>query len=107
MIHTCELCGSDFLTEADPYVVRPTPTGVKLYCVCQIKGFDEMKGAEKLKEENKKLVEALKFYANSLNYSAIVDYKGLHYVSVIGEKHELGEDNGRLARQVLKEIGEE
>jgi hypothetical protein len=54
MIHTCELCGSDFLTEADPYVVRPTPTGVKLYCVCQIKGFEEMKGAEKLKEENEK-----------------------------------------------------
>ena len=56
MIHSCELCGSDFLTEADPYVVRPAPTGVKLYCVCQIKGFEEMKGAEKLKEENERLL---------------------------------------------------
>lgn len=54
-IHTCELCGRDFLTEADPYVVRPTCTGVKLYCVCQIKGLEEMKGAEKLKEKNEKL----------------------------------------------------
>lgn len=56
-IHTCELCGSDFLTEADPYVVRPDPTGVKLYCVCQIRGFEEMKGTEKLREENEKLKE--------------------------------------------------
>jgi hypothetical protein len=42
MVVTCELCGSDFLTEADPYVVRPTPSGVKLYCYCQIKSFEEM-----------------------------------------------------------------
>ena len=85
MIHSCELCGNDFLTEADPYVVRSTPTGVKLYCVCQIKGFEEMKGAEKLKEENKKLVEALKFYINSAP-------DGM---------------DGSFGRKVLKEIGEE
>jgi hypothetical protein len=85
MIHSCELCGNDFLTEADPYVVRPTPQGVKLYCYCMIKGFEEMKGAEKLKEENKKLVEALKFYINS---------------APDGMDRSFG-------RKVLKEIGEE
>ena len=106
MIHTCELCGSDFLTEADPYVVRPTPAGVKLYCVCQIKGFDEMKGAEKLKEENKKLVEALKFYANKDNPNFIFnpDYHN-------ETDCDFCEDTqfthfGKLARQVLKDIGE-
>ena len=74
-----------------------------------LQAHDEMLIAtvDKLREESKKLRDALKFYSNSLNYSAVVDYKGLHYVSVIGEKHELGEDNGKLARQVLKEIGEE
>ena len=102
MIHTCELCGSDFLTEADPYVVRPAPTGVKLYCVCQIKGFEEMKGAEKLKEENKKLVDALKFYASSYSWEGR---------EVDGDDwHDFYEDGngigGKLARQVLKEIGE-
>ena len=59
MIHTCELCGSDFLTEADPYVVRPTPNGLKLYCMCQIKGFEEMKGAEKLQAKNAELEKKL------------------------------------------------
>lgn len=35
MIHTCKKCGNDFLTEADSYVVEPTPNG-ELYCSCQI-----------------------------------------------------------------------
>jgi hypothetical protein len=61
---------------------------------------------EKLEEENFKLRECLKFYANSLNYSALFDYKGLHYVTVIGSKFELGEDNGRKARELLKELGD-
>ena len=108
MIHSCELCGNDFLTEADPYVVRPTPTGVKLYCVCQIKGFEEMKGAEKLKEENKKLVEALKFYENCS--SLMLKQRDLPIDPILGrsvltERHV--QDNGDVARQVLKEIGEE
>jgi hypothetical protein len=57
MVKTCELCGSDFLTEADPYVVRPTPSGVKLYCYCQIKGFEEMDVIviKRLKAENEEL----------------------------------------------------
>jgi len=57
MVETCELCGSDFLTEADPYVVRPTPSGVKLYCYCQIKGFEEMDVIviKRLKAENEEL----------------------------------------------------
>jgi hypothetical protein len=48
MIATCHACKSDFLTEADAYVVRPTPNGVLLYCYCQIKGFDEVTAPEKL-----------------------------------------------------------
>ena len=36
MIETCDACGEDFLTEADPYVVWPTPNGRKLYCQCHI-----------------------------------------------------------------------
>lgn len=36
MIHRCEKCGNDFLTEADSYIVNPTHAGVKLYCSCQI-----------------------------------------------------------------------
>lgn len=59
MIYTCELCGSEFLTEADPYIVRPTKDGVKLYCMCQIKGFEEMKGAEKLQAKNVELEREL------------------------------------------------
>lgn len=57
MIETCELCGSDFLTEADPYVVRPTSSGVKLYCYCQIKSFEEMDIVviKRLKAENEEL----------------------------------------------------
>lgn len=54
--------------------------------------------------ENKKLRDALKFYADSTNYSRKIDYKGLHYVSPIGEKFELGEDNGKKAREALKEV---
>ncbi len=37
MIMTCELCGNEFLTEADPYVVQNTPQGQKYYCNCMIK----------------------------------------------------------------------
>jgi hypothetical protein len=102
MIHSCELCGNDFLTEADPYVVRPTPKGVKLYCYCMIKG-DEMKAAEKLKEENKKLVEALKFYANE-RYWEGREIDGDDWHDFYEDGNGIG---GKLARQVLKEIGEE
>lgn len=61
MVETCSLCGSDFLTEADPYVVRPTGSGVKLYCYCQIKGFDEMDVVviKRLRAENDELRETI------------------------------------------------
>lgn len=106
MIYTCELCGSDFLTEADPYIVRPTRTGVKLYCVCQIRGFEEMKGAEKLKEENKKLVEALTKIAGRCSIAEDNKDKihgpeaGVIFAAASAWRME-------LAKQVLKEIGEE
>ena len=105
MIHTCELCRSDFLTEADAYVVRPTPQGVKLYCVCIIKG-DEMKAAEKLKEENKKLVECVKFYADKKSWDRGVCI-GDGQFEPIGDGPNCNYFGGKRARQVLKEIGEE
>lgn len=39
MMATCDLCGNEFLTEADPYVVSPTRDGYKLYCYCMVKKF--------------------------------------------------------------------
>jgi transcriptional regulator with PAS, ATPase and Fis domain len=57
MIVSCELCGEDFLTESDCYVVRPTPKGNKLYCYCQIRNFEEMSAMEKLQAENAFLKE--------------------------------------------------
>jgi len=48
MLETCTACKSEFLTEEDPYVVKPTKDGYKLYCYCMIKGFDEIKKPKKL-----------------------------------------------------------
>lgn len=56
---TCELCGNEFLTEADPYVVRNTPQGQKYYCSCMIINHDQVSGIDKLQAENKKLKNAL------------------------------------------------
>jgi hypothetical protein len=61
---------------------------------------------EVIENELKEALEVIRFYANSINYSAKVDYKGLHYISIIGEKHELGEDNGKKAREFLKKLEE-
>jgi hypothetical protein len=55
MIMTCELCGNEFLTEADPYVVRNTPQGQKYYCSCMIIKHDQVSGIDKLQAENKTL----------------------------------------------------
>ena len=67
-----------------------------------------------LQEENKKLVEALKFYADTNNWDAA---DGVHdsIISgvITGADHYEPWDKagiavgGKLARQVLKEIGEE
>jgi hypothetical protein len=64
------------------------------------------KRTEELEKQNEIMKEALEFYGDSLNYSLKIDYKGLHYVAKIGEKHELGEDNGKRAREALKQIEE-
>jgi hypothetical protein len=69
--------------------------------------MDSKQKIKKLEEENFKLRECLKFYANSFNYSALIDYKGLHYITRIGSKFELGEDNGRKARELFKELGDD
>jgi hypothetical protein len=55
MIMTCELCGNEFLTEADPYVVRNTPQGERYYCSCMIINHDQVSGIDKLQAENKTL----------------------------------------------------
>jgi hypothetical protein len=67
MIMTCELCGNEFLTEADPYVVRNTPQGQKYYCSCMIINHDQVSGIDKLQAENKKLREALNDISTMVN----------------------------------------
>ena len=52
---------------------------------------------KKLQEDNEKLVKALKFYADRMNWS---------FDDVSSESVHNG-NGGKLARQVLKEIGEE
>ena len=81
-----------------------------------LNAHDEMLIAtvDKLKEENKKLVEALKFYADTNNWDAA---EGVHDSVISGvitgaDHYEpWGEAGiavgGKLARQVLKEVGEE
>ena len=86
MLETCHLCKGDFLTEADPYVVRPTPHGVKLYCSCMIVGHDQLSGIEKLQAENKKLREALEY---------------LNTITVLPEKVK------PVIREALKKVGRE
>jgi len=81
-----------------------------------LQAHDEMLIAtlDKLKEDKKKLVEALKFYADTNNWDAA---DGVHdsIISgvITGADHYEPWDKagiavgGKLARQVLKEIGEE
>lgn len=117
MIMTCELCGSDFLTEADPHVIRPTPRGYLHYCSCMIIGHDQISGIDKLQAENielkkkaqmnihnsafngllaenKKLREVLEFYAESDKYLLIEDR----------DKSDIELDSGNFAREALKEL---
>lgn len=53
MIQTCK-CGEKFLTEADPYVVLPKPSGVELNCGCYFikypKGMVESEEQKEVKE---------------------------------------------------------
>ena len=71
-----------------------------------IAGF--LAGAGHRQEENRKLVEALKFYENCS--SLMLKQRDLPIDPILGrsvltERHV--QDNGDVARQVLKEIGEE
>lgn len=74
MLENCHLCKGDFLTEADPYIVRPTPHGVKLYCSCMIVGHDQLSGIEKLQAENKKLREALEDFVLESDHTPSCNY---------------------------------
>ena len=70
-----------------------------------LQAHDEMLIAtvDKLKEENKKLVEALKFYANE-RYWEGREIDGDDWDDYYEDGNGIG---GKIARQVLKEIGEE
>jgi len=50
MLERCCACNSEFLTEADPYIVRPTKDGIKLYCSCYIVGYNQFDYVDKIKE---------------------------------------------------------
>ena len=56
-LEKCSSCGSEFLTEADPYIVRPTKDGIKLYCSCYIIGHNQFDHVDKIKELEAKNVE--------------------------------------------------
>ena len=107
MIETCCSCGEDFLTEADPYVVRPTPKGIKLYCSCQIVGHSQSNESEikKLREERDKLVDCVKFYANEESWCSD---DGVFFMEAFNDEERVGACvlSGKLARQTLKDIGE-
>lgn len=74
---------------------------------------------QKLEEENKKLVEALKFYANRFSWTESDHPTHEYYAGAIRNDDSLVEYTeadgdvfkdfcgGKLARQVLKETGEE
>jgi hypothetical protein len=62
-LEKCSSCGFVFLTEADPYIVRPTKDGVKLYCSCYIVGHNQFDHVDKIKDfeaKNAKLEKKLK-----------------------------------------------
>jgi hypothetical protein len=93
MIATCESCGSDFLTEADPHVIRPTPQGYKLYCYCHIKGFDEVRDKlQSLEAEKAELEKKLEKLENvSLNESRMRQFY-VDKVLKLQDKLEKGKD---------------
>lgn len=73
-----------------------------------IENDNELDRVDKLKQKNERLVEALKFYENCS--SLMLKQRDLPIDPVLGrsvltEKHI--QDNGDVARQILKEIGEE
>lgn len=57
---------------------------------------------KKLQEENKKLVECVKFYADRKKWTSL--YEGIHKYKTLYKAHRTG---SKRARQVLNEIGEE
>lgn len=69
-----------------------------------LEAHDEMLIAtvDKLKEDNKKLVECVKFYADRKKWTSL--YEGIHKYKTLYKAHRTG---SKRARQVLKEIGEE
>lgn len=73
MLRTCDNCGKDFLTEADPYVINPRPNGAKYYCSCRIKGEGDsiasLSQVMKWRYENEKMRALLTKFANA-------DYRG-------------------------------
>ncbi len=85
MLKTCDMCAEDFLTEADPHVIRPTPAGYKIYCSCMIVGHNQRSGIEKLKLENAKLKEALVYIAKVYDRPTDMKIKARHVLKEIKE----------------------
>ena len=83
MLKTCDLCKEDFLTEADPHVIRPTPSGYKIYCSCMIIGHDQLSGIKKLQTENAKLKEALAYIAKVYDRPTDMKIKAIHVLKEI------------------------
>ena len=97
MIHECIKCKEDFLTEADPFIVFPKPSGSEFQCLrCY-------------QQREAKLVEALKKAIGSAYfYSRHADCRKDSWAcncEFCRDKD--SSKNLREAREVLKELGVE
>lgn len=74
-LEKCSSCSSEFLTEADPYIVRPTKDGLKLYCFCYIVGhnqFDHVDEIKKLEAKNGELEKHIEILSHQLKYAETI-----------------------------------
>ena len=94
-IEKCSSCGSEFLTEADPYIVRPTKDGVKLYCSCYIVGHNQFDHVDKIHDLEAKNGE--------LEKNLEIAGEALEFLFKEAESH----DHGFVAEQALAAINGE
>ena len=94
MIHECIKCKEDFLTEADPFIVFPKPSGSEFQCLrCY-------------QQREDKLIEALKFYADTESWDWVMNPL-LSRLLKVEDYEDFGEGRaiaGKKAREVLKEL---
>jgi len=75
MIKSCEMCGKDFLTEADAYVIVPSPRGYLYNCGCHLGA--EIGLAHKIKYAIKLFKQCQSRqdqYSLAMQYSVFNDY---------------------------------